>query len=301
MPHARCRPHRNAPILCRSTRHIRLVSRKAGILTARKLHRAQKQENKLQDTHAASEGEAMRNPKDPRKILEDLPIGRSWRIAVNEDYVSAMLRANNETYHRRTGRGYFFFCLALVALELVTVVKALADGMGLDGYFAYWVDLVGSPVAAVACLLIFPALAAFFGFMALAPGKTSKLGKKKVMRELLDTLRADGDGAMTACLGEYGIALCSGSQTMHVPYALCSSTTDIDGVTFVRAGDRNSQSVLYNMLGNNAYFRDSVGFSFSAPGDIAPLLLQAGEAQLARAAADEDYCAQVGRYIDSGA
>lgn len=222
----------------------------------------------------------------------DIPFGRTWDIAVDDDYARRMMVAHNRSYRRRSGKGFFIFCLCLDALVVAGTVKCLVEGRDLLGS-------IGGIDAALGAYVLFPALTVFFGVMAFRPGGGPILGRKRALRSLARSLVADGAGVIRARFDVLGVTLSSDILTLHIPYALCYGTAEVDGETFVLAGDSKEQSVLYNMLGDNAYYRDEVGFSFAVPAGLADAVVVEGEGQLARMRDDEAYRKRVLCYLDA--
>ncbi len=211
-----------------------------------------------------------------------IPFGRTWNIAVNDDYARKMMVAHNRSYRRRSGKGFFIFCLCLDALVVAGTVKCLVEGRNP-------VDSIGGFGAALGAYVLFPALTVFFGAMAFGSEAVPFFGRKRAIRSLARSLVADGEGAMKARFDVLGVTLSSDILTLHIPYALCYGAAEVDGETFVLVGDPKEQSVIYNMLGDNAYYRDEIGFSFSVPAGLADAVIAEGKSQLARMKDDEAY------------
>lgn len=218
-----------------------------------------------------------------------LPYGRTWDFTVDEAYTDRMLRAYNRAYRRKTGKGFFVFCLLLDALVVAGTVKAFVDGIDIVADMG-----VGGMLGAY---VLFPALTVFFGVQALVPDKMSFWGRKRVVRELAEELAGDGDGTVRARFDVLGVTLAAGTELTHIPYAACYDTATIEGETFVLVGDAKEQSALYNLAGNNAMLRDNVGFAFAAPADRAAAIIEAGKRQFERMRDDEAYRNRVLRYM----
>lgn len=232
----------------------------------------------------------MENRSQMQTARIGLPFGRTWDIAVNDGYARKMTAAHNRSYRRRSGKGFFIFCLCFDVLIAVGTAKCLIEGRNLF-------DSIGSLEAALGMYVLFPALTVFFGVMAFGPGESPVFGRKRLIRSLCRSLVAGGDGAMRARLDVLGVTLSSDILTLHIPYALCYGATEVDGETFVLVGDPKEQSVAYSMLGDNALFRDEVGFSFAVPDGLGEALVAEGKDQLARMEDDESYRKRVLGYL----
>lgn len=220
-----------------------------------------------------------------------IPYGRSWTIHVDEAYAERMIRAHNKAYRRKTGKGFFIFCLLLDGLVVAGTVKCLIEGLNIF-------DAIGGFEALIGAYVLFPALTIFFGVLAFGPDKGRFFGRKRAARELVEELDPEGTGTCTARFDALGVTLSSGGSVIHVPYAACYSTADIEGETFVLVGSEEEQSVLRNMAGNNALMRDNVGLAFAAPAEYTEPILNAGKRQFERMQEDDTYCTRVLNYFD---
>lgn len=221
---------------------------------------------------------------------QPIPYGRTWSFIADEAYVGRMLRAYNRAYRRKTGKGYFVFCLLLDALVIVGTVKALSEGVDVVGQLG-----IGGMLGAY---VLFPALTVFFAVQALVPDRMPFWGRKRVAKELAEELAGNGDGTVRARFDALGITLSAGTELTRVPYAACYDTATIDEETFVLVGSEEEQSVLHNLAGDNAMLRDNVGFAFAAPADSADAIVAAGKRQLKHAQEDEAYRNRLLSYMD---
>lgn len=200
-------------------------------------------------------------------------LNASWNIPVDETYAQRMIRAHNKTYRRKTGKGYFVFCLLLDLLVVAGTIKCLVEGLNIFDALNGFAGIIGA-------YILFPGLTIFFGILAFGPGKGSFFGLKRAARQLAEELVPNGVGTLSVQTDASGITLSSKADTMHIPYAACYSTAVIDGEMFVLVGNDEEQSVLYHMAGNNAYLRDNIGFAFAAPAELAASIVETGKAQL---------------------
>ncbi len=202
-------------------------------------------------------------------------LNASWNIQVDETYAQRMIRAHNKAYRRKTGKGYFVFCLLLDLLVVAGTIKCLVEGLNIFDALNGFAGIIGA-------YILFPGLTIFFGILAFGPDKGSFFGLKRAARQLAEELVPNGVGTLSAQTDASGITLSSKADTMHIPYATCYSTAVIDGETFVLVGNGEEQSVLYHMAGNNAYLRDNIGFAFAAPAELAASIVETGKAQLSK-------------------
>ena len=72
-----------------------------------------------------------------------IPYGRSWTIHVDEAYAERMIRAHNKAYRRKTGKGFFIFCLLLDALVVAGTVKCLVEGLNIFDAISGFEALLG--------------------------------------------------------------------------------------------------------------------------------------------------------------
>lgn len=200
-------------------------------------------------------------------------LNASWNIQVDETYIQRMIRAHNKAYRRKTGKGYFVFCLLLDLLVVAGTIKCLVEGLNIFDALNGFAGIIGA-------YILFPGLTIFFGILAFGPDKDIFFGLKRAARQLAEELVPNGVGTLSAQTDASGITLSSKADTMHIPYAACYSTAVIDGETFVLVGNDEEQSVLYHMAGNNAYLRDNIGFAFAAPAELAASIVETGKAQL---------------------
>lgn len=200
-------------------------------------------------------------------------LNASWNIQVDETYAQRMIRAHNKAYRRKTGKGYFVFCLLLDLLVVAGTIKCLVEGLNIFDALNGFAGIIGA-------YILFPGLTIFFGILAFGPDKGIFFGLKRAARQLAEELVPNGVGTLSAQTDASGITLSSKANTMHIPYAACYSTAVIDGETFVLVGNDEEQSVLYHMAGNNAYLRDNIGFAFAAPAELAASIVETGKAQL---------------------
>ena len=199
------------------------------------------------------------NTSDSKAPTPHTPPDTSWSIQVDEAYAERMIRAHNKAYRRKTGKGYFIFCLLFDVLVVAGTVKCLMEGLNLFDEFNGFAGMIGA-------YIVFPGLTIFFGVLAFGPDKGGFFGLKRATAS--------------------GITLSSETGTIHIPYAACYDTAVIDGETFVLVGNDKEQSVLYHMAGNNAYLRDNIGFAFAAPAELANSIIEAGKSQLAQLSKD---------------
>lgn len=199
-------------------------------------------------------------------------LNASWNIPIDETYAQRMIRAHNKTYRRKTGKGYFVFCLLLDLLVVAGTIKCLVEGLNIFDALNGFAGIIGA-------YILFPGLTIFFGILAFGPDKGSFFGLKRAARQLAEELVPNGVGTLSVQTDASGITLSSKADTMHIPYAACYSTAVIDGETFVLVGNGEKQSVLYHMAGNNAYLRDNIGFAFAAPAELAASIVETGKAQ----------------------
>lgn len=200
-------------------------------------------------------------------------LNASWNIQVDETYAQRMIRAHNKAYRRKTGKGYFVFCLLLDLLVVAGTIKCLVEGLNIFDALNGFAGIIGA-------YILFPGLTIFFGILAFGPDKGNFFGLKRAARQLAEELVPNGVGTLSVQTDASGITLSSKADTMHIPYATCYSTAVIDGETFVLVGNGEEQSVLYHMAGNNAYLRDNIGFAFAAPAELAASIVETGKAQL---------------------
>lgn len=200
-------------------------------------------------------------------------LNASWNIQVDETYAQRMIRAHNKAYRRKTGKGYFVFCLLLDLLVVAGTIKCLVEGLNIFDALNGFAGIIGA-------YILFPGLTIFFGILAFGPDKGIFFGLKRAARQLAEELVPNGVGTLSVQTDASGITLSSKADTMHIPYAACYSTAVIDGETFVLVGNDEEQSVLYHMAGNNAYLRDNIGFAFAAPAELAASIVETGKAQL---------------------
>ena len=200
-------------------------------------------------------------------------LNASWNIQVAETYAQRMIRAHNKAYRRKTGKGYFVFCLLLDLLVVAGTIKCLVEGLNIFDALNGFAGIIGA-------YILFPGLTIFFGILAFGPDKGSFFGLKRAARQLAEELVPNGVGTLSVQTDASGITLSSKADTMHIPYAACYSTAVIDGETFVLVGNGEEQSVLYHMAGNNAYMRDNIGFAFDAPAELPASIVETGKAQL---------------------
>lgn len=228
--------------------------------------------------------------------LEDIhriPFGSSWDIQVDEAYAERMIRAHNKAYRRKTGKGFFVFCLLLDLLVIAGTVKCLADGLNLFDALNGFAGMIGAYV-------LFPGLTIFFGVLAFGPDKGGFFGRKRAARQLAEKFAPEGEGVMTARFDEPGVTLSTQGYVEHIPYAACYGTADVDGQMFVLVGSEKEQSVLYAAAGYNAYLRDNIGFAFATPPEFAASIVAEGERQFKRMREDEEYCNRVLEFSESG-
>ena len=69
------------------------------------------------------------NTSDSKAPTPHTPPDTSWSIQVDEAYAERMIRAHNKAYRRKTGKGYFIFCLLFDVLVVVGTVKCLMEGL----------------------------------------------------------------------------------------------------------------------------------------------------------------------------
>lgn len=200
-------------------------------------------------------------------------LNASWNIPVDETYAQRMIRAHNKAYRRKTGKGYFVFCLLLDLLVVAGTIKCLVEGLNIFDVLNGFAGIIGA-------YILFPGLTIFFGILAFGPDKGSFFGLKRAARQLAEELVPNGVGTLSVQTDASGITLSSKADTMHIPFAACYNTAVIDGETFVLVGNGEEQSVLYHMAGNNAYLRDNIGFAFAAPAELAASIVETGKAQL---------------------
>lgn len=200
-------------------------------------------------------------------------LNASWNIQVDETYAQRMIRAHNKAYRRKTGKGYFVFCLLLDLLVVAGTIKCLVEDLNIFDALNGFAGIIGA-------YILFPGLTIFFGILAFGPDKGSFFGLKRAARQLAEELVPNGVETLSVQTDASGITLSSKADTMHIPYATCYSTAVIDGETFVLVGNGEEQSVLYHMAGNNAYLRDNIGFAFAAPAELAASIVETGKAQL---------------------
>lgn len=219
------------------------------------------------------------NMNDSKAPTPHTPPDTSWSIQVDEAYAERMIRAHNKTYRRKTGKGYFIFCLLFDVLVVAGTVKCLMEGLNLFDEFNGFAGMIGA-------YIVFPGLTIFFGVLAFGPDKGGFFGLKRVAHQLAEELAPNGKGTLSAQATASGITLSSETGTLLIPYAACYDTAVIDGETFVLVGNDKEQSVLYHMAGNNAYLRDNIGFAFAAPAELANSIIEAGKSQLAQLSKD---------------
>lgn len=220
-------------------------------------------------------------------------VGSTWQFTVDEAYVNDMMAAYGKNYRKRSGLGYFIFCLGLDAVALAGTIKCLLEGRNL-------LEAYGGLEALLGIYILFPGLTIFFGIMAFGPDLRLMFRRKQVVDALMSSLRADGDGTVTARADRQGISLLTGTQRICVPYALCYEVVEVGGRSFINVTNEKEQSVVYNMLGNNAYLRDYVGFSFYVPRAFADVIVQAGAKQRELLEVDDNYKRIVESFIDEG-
>lgn len=226
--------------------------------------------------------------------IQRIPFGTSWTIQVDEAYAERMIRAHNKAYRRKTGKGFFVFCLLLDLLVLAGTVKCLIEGLNIFDALNGFAGMIGA-------YLLFPGLTIFFGVLAFGPDKGGFFGRKRAARQLAEKFAPEGEGVMTARFDELGVTLSSQGYVEYVPYAACYGTADVDGQTFVLVGAEEEQSVLHAVAGNNAYLRDNIGFAFAVPPEFADSVVAEGERQFERMREDEEYCNRVMGFLESGA
>ena len=219
------------------------------------------------------------NMNDSKAPTPHTPPDTSWSIQVDEAYAERMIRAHNKAYRRKTGKGYFVFCLLLDLLVVAGTIKCLVEGLNIFDALNGFAGIIGA-------YILFPGLTIFFGILAFGPDKGSFFGLKRAARQLAEELVPNGVGTLSVQTDASGTTLSSKADTMHIPYAACYDTAVIDGETFVLVGNDEKQSVLYHMAGNNAYLRDNIGFAFAAPAELANSIIEAGKSQLSQLSKD---------------